>query len=264
MQPKEGWGGGRAGFSSLEHVISSPGPICLGLGPKDNKQPKQGAEERLFWKGEKTLEFVLAAGNPGAKLAKFKFYENGNKAAQVSGPLTPWPWLLMFFQLLKRRGVSHCDFILAPRWVPESIRWMVLSGKTPKALKILQWVAALNGKKKEGEKIRPEVETVVWGRKPALLLGCAFLLPLLPLLTSQPHIWCSKQVPLKVPCLYLPLFFLLPTSCSLMAFPPFLCPKELIHNLQKEISLANVKYSIVDLFRIPILCRVTFCLMLAW
>lgn len=121
-------------------------------------------------------------------MAKFKFYEIGNKAAQVSGLLTPCPWLLMFFQLLRRHGVSHCDFILAPRWVPESIRWMVLSGKTPKALKSLQWVAAFNGKKEDGEKLRPEVETVVWGRKLALLSGCALLLPLFPLLTSQLHI----------------------------------------------------------------------------
>ncbi|XP_015983417.2 solute carrier family 22 member 8 isoform X1 [Rousettus aegyptiacus] len=100
-----------------------------------------------------------------------------------------WRWLQLTV------SAPFFAFFLLSWWVPESIRWMVLSGKTPKALKILQWVAALNGKKKEGEKIRPE---------------------------------------------------------------------ELIHNLQKEISLANVKYSIVDLFRIPILCRVTFCLMLAW
>lgn len=47
--------------------------------------------------------------------------------------------------------------ILAPRWVPESIRWMVLSGKSSKALKILQWVAIFNGKKEEGEKLSLEV-----------------------------------------------------------------------------------------------------------
>lgn len=49
-----------------------------------------------------------------------------------------------------------------------------------------------------------------------------------------------------------------------MAFFPSLCPKELIHNLQKEITLAKVKYSVVDLFRIPILRHVTLCLLPAW
>lgn len=49
-----------------------------------------------------------------------------------------------------------------------------------------------------------------------------------------------------------------------MASLPFLCPKDLRLNLQKEMSLAKAKYSVADLFRIPILRRVTFCLSLAW
>lgn len=46
---------------------------------------------------------------------------------------------------------------LAPRWVPESIRWLVLSGKFSKALKTLQRVATFNGKKEEGRKLTIEV-----------------------------------------------------------------------------------------------------------
>lgn len=45
---------------------------------------------------------------------------------------------------------------------------------------------------------------------------------------------------------------------------PFLCPKEIKLNLQKEITLAKAKHSIADLFRTPTLRRVTSCLSLAW
>ncbi|XP_034342332.1 organic anion transporter 3 isoform X2 [Arvicanthis niloticus] len=41
-------------------------------------------------------------------------------------------------------------------WVPESIRWLVLSGKFSKALKTLQRVATFNGKKEEGKKLTVE------------------------------------------------------------------------------------------------------------
>ncbi|XP_027435871.1 solute carrier family 22 member 8 isoform X4 [Zalophus californianus] len=81
------------------------------------------------------------------------------------------------------------------RWIPESVRWMVLSGKFSKALKILRQIAALNGKKEEGKKLSVE---------------------------------------------------------------------ELKLIMQKEISLAKAKYSIVDLFRTPNMRRVTCCLSLAW
>lgn len=100
-----------------------------------------------------------------------------------------WRWLQLTV------SIPFFAFFLLSWWVPESIRWMVLSGRTPKALKILQWVAAFNGKKEDGEKLRPE---------------------------------------------------------------------ELIHNLKKEISLAKARYSVADLFRTPILRRVTFCLSIAW
>lgn len=52
---------------------------------------------------------------------------------------------------------SHYVLTLAPRWVPESIRWLVLSGKFSKALKTLRRVATFNGKKEEGKKLTVEV-----------------------------------------------------------------------------------------------------------
>ncbi|XP_004682753.1 PREDICTED: solute carrier family 22 member 8 [Condylura cristata] len=100
-----------------------------------------------------------------------------------------WRWLQLTV------STPFFAFFLLSWWIPESVRWMVLSGKSMKALKILRWVATFNGKKEEGEKLSLE---------------------------------------------------------------------ELKFNLQKEISLSKAKYSIADLFRTPILRRVTFCLSLAW
>ncbi|XP_035118918.1 organic anion transporter 3 isoform X2 [Callithrix jacchus] len=100
-----------------------------------------------------------------------------------------WRWLQLTV------SVPFFIFFLSSWWTPESIRWLVLSGKSSKALKILRRVAAFNGKKEEGERLSLE---------------------------------------------------------------------ELKLNLQKEISLAKAKYSATDLFRIPILRRMTFCLSLAW
>ncbi|XP_036996125.2 organic anion transporter 3 isoform X5 [Artibeus jamaicensis] len=58
-----------------------------------------------------------------------------------------WRWLQLTV------SAPFFAFFLLSWWIPESIRWMVLSGKSVKALKILQWVAAFNGKKEEAEKI---------------------------------------------------------------------------------------------------------------
>lgn len=128
-------------------------------------------------------------------LAKFKVHEICSKATQVSGP--PSFWHMISFQPLKRAsGVGrlgagrHCDLLLALRWLPESIRWMVLSGRSSKALKTLRQVAAFNGKKEEGKKLSLEVEAegdYGLGQEPRLCY-CAipFLLPPFPLPTSLP------------------------------------------------------------------------------
>ncbi|KAM5318602.1 organic anion transporter 3 isoform 2-T2 [Glossophaga mutica] len=100
-----------------------------------------------------------------------------------------WRWLQLTV------SAPFFAFFLLSWWIPESIRWMVLSGKFMKALKTLRWVAAFNRKEEEAEKISLE---------------------------------------------------------------------ELKANLHKEVSMAKTKLSIADLFRTPILRRVTFCLCLAW
>ncbi|NP_001075590.1 organic anion transporter 3 [Oryctolagus cuniculus] len=100
-----------------------------------------------------------------------------------------WRWLQLTV------SVPYFIFSLLSWWIPESIRWLVLAGKSSKALKILRRVATFNGKKEEGEKLSLE---------------------------------------------------------------------ELKLSLQKDISLAKAKYSTADLFRTPILRRVTLCLSLAW
>ncbi|XP_070344143.1 organic anion transporter 3 isoform X2 [Equus asinus] len=99
-----------------------------------------------------------------------------------------WRWLQLTV------SIPFFAFFAASWWVPESLRWMILSGKSPKALKILRWVATFNGRKEEGEKLSLE---------------------------------------------------------------------EIKLNMQKEITLAKVKYSRAVLFRIPILRRMTLCLSLA-
>nr|XP_004656503.2 solute carrier family 22 member 8 isoform X2 [Jaculus jaculus] len=100
-----------------------------------------------------------------------------------------WRWLQL------ATSVPFFVFSLLSWWVPESIRWLVLSGKFSKAVKTLQRVATFNGKKEEGKKLNVE---------------------------------------------------------------------ELKFILQKDIISAKVKYGLSDLFRIPILLRVTLCLSLAW
>ncbi|XP_005414808.1 PREDICTED: solute carrier family 22 member 8 isoform X2 [Chinchilla lanigera] len=61
-----------------------------------------------------------------------------------------WRWLQLTV------SVPFFVFCLLSWWVPESIRWLVLSGKFSKALQTLQGVATFNGKKEEGEKLSVE------------------------------------------------------------------------------------------------------------
>ncbi|XP_059000991.1 organic anion transporter 3 [Mustela lutreola] len=61
-----------------------------------------------------------------------------------------WRWLQLTV------SIPFFVFFLLSWWIPESVRWVVLSGKFSKALKILRWMAALNGKKEEGEKLSVE------------------------------------------------------------------------------------------------------------
>ncbi|KAM4846111.1 organic anion transporter 3 [Thomomys bottae] len=61
-----------------------------------------------------------------------------------------WRWLQLTVSM------PFFIFTLSSWWTPESIRWMVLNGKSSKALKTLRRVAAFNGMKEEGEKLSLE------------------------------------------------------------------------------------------------------------
>ncbi|XP_054998166.1 organic anion transporter 3 isoform X2 [Sorex araneus] len=61
-----------------------------------------------------------------------------------------WRWLQLTV------SIPYFICFLLSWWVPESVRWLVLSGKSMKALKTLRWVAAFNGRKEEGEKLSLE------------------------------------------------------------------------------------------------------------
>ncbi|KAB0404706.1 hypothetical protein E2I00_019055, partial [Balaenoptera physalus] len=61
-----------------------------------------------------------------------------------------WRWLQLTV------SIPFFAFFLLSWWLPESIRWMILSGRSSKALKTFRQVAAFNGKKEEGEKLSLE------------------------------------------------------------------------------------------------------------
>ncbi|XP_036619746.1 solute carrier family 22 member 8-like [Trichosurus vulpecula] len=64
--------------------------------------------------------------------------------------ITEWRWLQFVV------STPFYVFFLYSWWVAESVRWLVLSGKSPRALKELQRVAAFNGRKQEGDKLSLE------------------------------------------------------------------------------------------------------------
>ncbi|XP_043826830.1 solute carrier family 22 member 8 isoform X2 [Dromiciops gliroides] len=64
--------------------------------------------------------------------------------------VTEWRWLQFVV------SIPFYVFFLSSWWVAESVRWLVLSGKSPRALKELQRVAAFNGRKEEGDKLSLE------------------------------------------------------------------------------------------------------------
>ncbi|XP_040399644.1 solute carrier family 22 member 6-A-like isoform X2 [Cygnus olor] len=61
-----------------------------------------------------------------------------------------WRWLQLTVSL------PFFVFLLYSWWLAESARWLVLSGKAERAVKVLQRVARINKKKEEGEKITVE------------------------------------------------------------------------------------------------------------
>uniref|UniRef100_A0A674I4J8 Solute carrier family 22 member 6 n=1 Tax=Terrapene triunguis TaxID=2587831 RepID=A0A674I4J8_9SAUR len=62
-----------------------------------------------------------------------------------------WRWLQLTVSL------PFFFFLIYSWWFAESARWLVLAGKADRAVKVLQRVARVNGKREEGEKITTEI-----------------------------------------------------------------------------------------------------------
>ncbi|XP_069665512.1 solute carrier family 22 member 6-A-like [Haliaeetus albicilla] len=71
--------------------------------------------------------------------------------AGVAYAIPDWRWLQFTVSL------PFLCFFLYSWWLTESARWLVMVGKSHQALKELQKVARINGKKEEGEKLNIEV-----------------------------------------------------------------------------------------------------------
>ncbi|XP_045412008.1 solute carrier family 22 member 20 [Lemur catta] len=71
--------------------------------------------------------------------------------AGVAYLIRPWRWLQFAV------SAPFLIFFLYSWWLPESSRWLLLHGKSQLAMRNLQKVAAVNGRKEEGERLTKEV-----------------------------------------------------------------------------------------------------------
>ncbi|XP_014822041.1 PREDICTED: uncharacterized protein LOC106902767 [Calidris pugnax] len=71
--------------------------------------------------------------------------------AGVAYAVPHWRWLQLTVSL------PFFVFLLYSWWLAESARWLVLSGRAERAVKVLQRVARINKRKEEGEKITVEI-----------------------------------------------------------------------------------------------------------
>ncbi|NXA29310.1 S226A protein, partial [Ibidorhyncha struthersii] len=71
--------------------------------------------------------------------------------AGVAYAVPHWRWLQLTVSL------PFFVFLLYSWWLAESARWLVLSGKAERAVKVLQRVARINKRKEEGEKFTVEI-----------------------------------------------------------------------------------------------------------
>ncbi|XP_037694603.1 solute carrier family 22 member 20 [Choloepus didactylus] len=71
--------------------------------------------------------------------------------AGVAYLVRPWRWLQFAV------SAPFLIFFLYSWWLPESSRWLLLRGKSQLAMQNLRKVAALNGRKEEGERLTKEV-----------------------------------------------------------------------------------------------------------
>ncbi|OCT81763.1 solute carrier family 22 member 6-A isoform X1 [Xenopus laevis] len=83
-------------------------------------------------------------------LAGFSYTVGQLLLAGLAYAMRDWRWLQLCVSL------PFFIFFMYSWWFPESARWLVLSGKTERAVKEMKKVAKLNGKEEEGEKITLE------------------------------------------------------------------------------------------------------------
>uniref|UniRef100_A0A8C0F7M9 Major facilitator superfamily (MFS) profile domain-containing protein n=1 Tax=Bubo bubo TaxID=30461 RepID=A0A8C0F7M9_BUBBB len=76
--------------------------------------------------------------------------------AGVSYAVPAWRWLQLTVSL------PFFCFFLYSWWLTESARWLVMVGKSQRALKELRKVARINGKKEEGDKLDIDVKGPGW------------------------------------------------------------------------------------------------------
>ncbi|XP_048216191.1 solute carrier family 22 member 20-like [Perognathus longimembris pacificus] len=71
--------------------------------------------------------------------------------AGVAYLIRPWRWLQLAV------SAPFVVFFLCSWWLPESSRWLLLRGRSQQALRNLRKVAAMNGRREEGDRLTAEV-----------------------------------------------------------------------------------------------------------
>ncbi|XP_054426588.1 solute carrier family 22 member 20-like [Pteronotus mesoamericanus] len=98
------------------------------------------------------VEWMPARGRTVAGvLLGFSFTLGQLILAAVAWLVRPWRWLQFAV------SVPFLIFFLYSWWLPESSRWLLLHGKSQLALRNLRKVAAMNGRKEEGDGLTQEV-----------------------------------------------------------------------------------------------------------
>ncbi|XP_045039423.2 solute carrier family 22 member 20 isoform X3 [Desmodus rotundus] len=98
------------------------------------------------------VEWMPTRGRTAAgALLGFSFTLGQLILAGVAYLIRPWRWLQFAV------SVPFLIFSLYSWWLPESSRWLLLHGKSQLAMRNLQKVAAMNGRKEEGDRLTQEV-----------------------------------------------------------------------------------------------------------
>ncbi|XP_036909066.1 solute carrier family 22 member 20-like [Sturnira hondurensis] len=98
------------------------------------------------------VEWMPTRGRTAAgALLGFSFTLGQLILAGVAYLIRPWRWLQFAV------SVPFLIFSLYSWWLPESSRWLLLHGKSQLAVRNLRTVAAMNGRKEEGDRLTQEV-----------------------------------------------------------------------------------------------------------